>query len=532
MLLAATLACFAVSSASFTDAEYEGFWSEFMTEHGKTYHPNEVLSRFKVFKNNIDYITAHNKNKASTAGYTLAVNSFADMTRAEWSRKYLGLNAPVTKPRLTSAPLLSEASAPDAVDWVAQGAVTPVKNQGQCGGCWAFSTTGAVEGAVYIATGQLTSLSEQDLIDCASSYGNQGCNGGLMDDGFEYIQARGDASEASYPYTVGTSGRTGTCSTTKATAADGISAGVVTGHTDVRANSEAQLQAAVAQQPVSVAIEADQSDFQFYSSGVFTASCGTSLDHGVLAVGYGTDSGTQYWKVKNSWGTTWGENGYIRMQRNVASSSGQCGIAMQASYPQVSGSSPTPTPTPTPSPAPSPAPTPTPTPTPSASSQYEEPPCTAGEEAVSITGLSGSFCSPSCSSTTSCPAAPSSSTATAQCILSMSGSSSATNCALVCGSTSTTATRKLLGGGSGCPTGATCEYTSSGTGICTYASSSTSATLTRAAELVTKHLGLTTAQRAKAEAVLADMDKLLPGAMHADAKVPVKEAEVVQPIMQ
>merc|ERR1719253_1416561 len=185
----------------------------------------------------------------------------------------------------------------DSVDWVSKGAVTPVKNQGQCGSCWAFSTTGSTEGANFLKTGTLKSFSEQELVDCAQSFGNQGCNGGLMDDGFKYIESKGDVLETTYPYT----GKTGTCSSSK-TSNPVVK---VSGYKDVQANSASQLKAAVQQQPVSVAIEADQSGFQFYKSGVFSGTCGTSLDHGVLVVGYGTDSGKKYWKVKNSWGATW-----------------------------------------------------------------------------------------------------------------------------------------------------------------------------------------------------------------------------------
>merc|ERR1712070_302657 len=204
------------------------------------------------------------------------------------------------------------------------------------------------------ATGKLISLSEQELVDCAGSYGNQGCNGGLMDDGFKYIEAKGDSLESTYAYT----GKTGTCSTSKQ-AQTAVAKGEMTTFNDVKSLDEAQMLAAVAQQPVSVAIEADQSGFQFYKSGVFSGTCGTNLDHGVLVVGYGTDSGKDYWKVKNSWGATWGQSGYILMAK-TSSGAGQCGIAAQASYPVIGGAGPSPTP-PTP-----PTPTPTPTPTPSA----------------------------------------------------------------------------------------------------------------------------------------------------------------------
>jgi len=164
------------------------------------------------------------------------------------------------------------------------------------------------------------SLSEQQLVDCSTSQGKMGCNGGLMDYGFQYIISnKGLTTEALYPYKA----VDGTCNK-KATKVSTIKS-----FDDVSPGDEDELLTAVAQQPVSVAIEADQESFQFYSGGVLTAACGTNLDHGVLAVGYGTDSGTDYWIVKNSWGASWGEAGYVRLERGI----NQCGIAEAASYP-------------------------------------------------------------------------------------------------------------------------------------------------------------------------------------------------------
>merc|ERR1712070_745575 len=227
------------------------------------------------------------------------------MTLNEFRREMLGLNA-LSKPKRT-AEKLDESAAPASIDWTTKGAVTPVKNQASCGSCWAFSTTGSIEGRNQIKNGKLVSLSEQELVSCASKYGNQGCNGGLMDDGFKFVTAEGLETEDSYSYKAAT----GTCDSTKEAAHDGLKPGVVTSFKDVASGSQTQLAAAVAEGPVSVAIEADQSGFQFYKSGVFSGTCGTNLDHGVLVVGYGTDSGKDYWKVKNSWGATWGLEGYI-----------------------------------------------------------------------------------------------------------------------------------------------------------------------------------------------------------------------------
>jgi len=220
--------------------------------------------------------------------------------------------------------------APTSVDWVTQGVVTPVKNQGDCGSCWAFSTTGSIECEFAIQTGQLNSLSEQQLVDCSDSYGNEGCDGGLMDWAFEYVINEGGlCTEAAYPYT----GVDGTCQA----ATCGTLYNPINAYTDVTSDVEADLVTASVLGCVSVAIEADQYAFQYYSSGILTGLCGTSLDHGVLVVGYGIDTtqNLDYWLVKNSWGTTWGEAGYIQICISCDKNGveGECGINIEPSYP-------------------------------------------------------------------------------------------------------------------------------------------------------------------------------------------------------
>eukprot|EP00483_Globobulimina_turgida_P000685 UN00685 len=218
--------------------------------------------------------------------------------------------------------------APDSVDWTTKGVVTPVKDQGQCGSCWAFSTTGSLECDYAIKTGTLNSLSEQQLVDCAPiTDGCMGCNGGQMDGAFKYVQKNGGlCSESEYSYTA----KNGQCKASSC----GTKYNALTGYTDVQSDSSDALMNAVAAGCVSVAIEADQTAFQHYSSGVLTGTCGTNLDHGVLVVGYGTSGSNDYWKVKNSWGASWGDQGYIDICRNCGKNGrkGECGILMEPSF--------------------------------------------------------------------------------------------------------------------------------------------------------------------------------------------------------
>jgi cathepsin L len=329
LLLVASLLVLSVCVSAFTltEKEYQSHFSAFVKKFEKRYTHDQFFSKYNIFKANLDIINEHNAK--ANQSYTLGVNEFADMTLTEFHSKMTGYKhrkmsksaraafAPKVKP--------SAASLPTSWDWSAKGAVTPIKNQGQCGSCWAFSTTGSVEGITFIETGTLPDLSEQQLVDCSASYGNDGCNGGLMDYAFQYVEANGLCSEQDYPYKA----VTGTCQSSSCTPQ--LAAGRLYSYTDVPEGDETDLGPAVYQQPVSIAIEADSSAFQFYSSGVFNdPGCGEQLDHGVLIVGYGqTTSGQQYWKVKNSWGNTWGEAGYILMIRGK----NECGLAQSASYP-------------------------------------------------------------------------------------------------------------------------------------------------------------------------------------------------------
>jgi C1A family cysteine protease len=261
----------------------------------------------------------------------MGVNQFTDLTPEEFKSMYINGGLKTTVGGTSCGSYSSSASgAPASIDWRTKGAVTSVKDQGQCGSCWTFSSTGAVEGAWAIAKGQLIDFSEEQLVECAGiKYGSMGCNGGQMSGAFNYIIDNGQCSAASYPYTSGT-GQSGSCKSCSAVAH-------LTSCSNVKPNDQISLKCAVAKQPVSVAISADTKLFQSYSGGVITSStCYTSLDHGVLVVGYGTENGIDYWLVKNSWGASWGVEGYVKIQKSSSTNDpGVCGISMDPSFPTV-----------------------------------------------------------------------------------------------------------------------------------------------------------------------------------------------------
>jgi len=282
-----------------------------------------------VWERNVEKVASHNREyDMGLSTYTLAVNKFADLTHEEFVETFTGKRLP-SRPKAKSIYKPRGNVQEDAtVDWRNEGAVTEVKNQGSCGSCWSFSTTGSLEGQTFLSTGDLVSLSEQNLMDCSTAYGPEGCNGGWMDDAMDYILANGGINtEADYPY----EGEDGTCRYSASKPHY-----TLTGHVDIESGSESDLQDAVTNVgPVSVAIDASE-ELQLYASGILDDdSCRSRkyfLNHGVLAIGYGTTDNVDYWLVKNSWGADWGEDGYFQLRRNAKN---QCGIATVASYPTV-----------------------------------------------------------------------------------------------------------------------------------------------------------------------------------------------------
>ncbi|XP_054721309.1 cathepsin L-like [Uloborus diversus] len=324
---AVALAFLALAYAASFTPELDQHWEEFKKLHSKLYEGNEEYSRRLIWEANLAKVLKHNiEADLKQHSFKLGVNFFSDMTTEEVNSKFNGYKPNKRSPSTTFIPP-SNIEIPDEVDWREQGLVTEVKNQGQCGSCWAFSTTGSVEGQHKKKTGKLVSLSEQQLMDCSGDEGNQGCNGGLMDNAFKYIKKNGGIdTEASYPYEEAA----GTCRFKK----ENVGA-TVSGYVDIPSGDEkALLQAVATVGPVSVAIDASHFSFQLYSDGVYDEeSCSsTELDHGVLVIGYGSEDGHDYWLVKNSWGASWGIQGYIKMSRNK---NNQCGIATSASYPLV-----------------------------------------------------------------------------------------------------------------------------------------------------------------------------------------------------
>lgn len=447
-------------------------FKEWMRENDKDYDSeHEYFMRKDIFYHNKYKVDHHNSHHtdgllgAMQQDSLEKLNHFADLTGPEFSKIHAScFHGNMDRLGTSQGTFFySGADLPESVDWrdtanpSGFSAVTPIKNQGQCGSCWSFSATGALEGHWAVKNnGLLVSMSEQELIDCSKKEGNMGCNGGLMDNAFQWEEGHRVCTEASYPY----KGREMNC-TADTTCEAAIPQGEVTGFVDIDHNDPRAMMEALTHGPVSVAIEADQRMFQFYHHGILTNDdphhpkdpkhpkvCGTQLDHGVLCVGYGVEDGKGYWIVKNSWGPQWGDQGFIRFHRglehekNIDGPGGMCGILMQASFPIFQGQdfSKNLKPADEPSDA--------------GAGPYEAPPCQDGELNVHVQGIDGSYCAPKCDGS-SCPAAPAGGSAIPQCVLQSPQGDK--YCALVCTSQKT------------CPNGAECQKVQGDMGICTYA---------------------------------------------------------------
>ncbi|KAM0941074.1 putative actinidain [Dioscorea sansibarensis] len=320
------------SSAIPIRSEYEVslLFEGWLVKLNKSYKDSsEKEKRYEIFKNNLRYIDEHN---AGNHTFTLGLNVFADITVEEYRATYLGTLPPSPSLSMVNDETIEldesddhsfkVTNTPNSIDWRDLGAVTPVQNQGKCFSCWAFAVLATVEAINQIKTGDLISLSKQQLVDCHK----RSCQAHYLHQTYEYIIKKGGVdTEKDYPYQA----KIKKCNTTK----ENNKVVSIDGYQMVTQRNEFALMQAVAKQPTAVIVDGYGRDFQLHTQGIFTAYCGTNLNHAVTIVGYGTDGSVDYWIIKNSWGDFWGESGYMRLERNIQSRSGKCGVAEWPYYP-------------------------------------------------------------------------------------------------------------------------------------------------------------------------------------------------------
>lgn len=310
-------------------------WILFKRNFSRNYlESDEHNKRYDIFKKRFLEMEEHNRNyRLGLVSYEMGINQFSDRTNEELDRMRC-IVRPLRKTWSGSMYIKSSRPLPESVDWRKKNAVTDVKNQGNCGSCWAFSSTGAIEGQYHRETNKLESFSEQQLVDCSSDFDNHACQGGLMDSAFKYVkEAGGLETEKAYPYVSGETGEANPKCLFKKSKAKVR----VTSVKDIpQFDADALMHAVAFEGPVSVAINAGLPSFPSYHSGIYSdKDCSgdmESLNHGVLLVGYGTEKGKPYWLIKNSWGELWGDKGYIKILRT---SDNMCGVASIPSFPTV-----------------------------------------------------------------------------------------------------------------------------------------------------------------------------------------------------
>jgi hypothetical protein len=310
----------------YDDIVYESEFRNFMKKYNKIYPHDNFHSHYEIFKNNYDMINQHN---AKNSSYIMAMNQFGDLTFDEFKEMYLGYQyhgIPYLKSKNEIHQEI-DGEIPKNFDWRNKGIIAKVRDQSNCGSCYAMSSAEAIESALALQNGKLIELSVQQIVDCSHKEGNEFCNGGLMSYSYNYVKRKGICSDSEYKYR----GFESQCKDAKCKPITKIK-----GYVDVPSYNETELLFALLQRPLSVAMEVSTA-FQFYSKGIFDGFCGEDLNHAIFLIGYGEENGKLFWLLQNSWSIYFGEHGYFRLARHDTNklSPGKCGIALYPQYPVI-----------------------------------------------------------------------------------------------------------------------------------------------------------------------------------------------------